>query len=86
MKLNTNKCKLHKFLILLNIHFKFIGEVLLVGVENKKTLNVKNANGEITCLFWFQEKIEPKAKDILNLKDEEHNDYMRYIVSVFTFE
>lgn len=56
---------------------------MLVGVENKKTLNVKNANGEISCLTWVQEKIIPKVKDILNLKDEDHNDYMKYIVSIF---
>lgn len=56
---------------------------MLVAVENKKTLNVKNANGEISCLTWVQEKIIPKVKDILNLKDEDHNDYMKYIVSIF---
>lgn len=54
---------------------------MLVGVENRKTLNVKNANGEISCLVWVQEKIEPKMKDILNMKDDDHNDYMKYIVS-----
>lgn len=55
---------------------------MLVGVENKKTLNVKNANGEISCMAWVQEKTEPKIKDILNLKDDDHNDYMKYIVSI----
>lgn len=55
---------------------------MLVGVENKKILNVKNANGEISCITWVQEKIEPKVKDIHNLKDEDRNDYMKFIVSV----
>lgn len=54
---------------------------MLVGVENKKTLSVKNANGEISCLVWVQEKIEPRVKDILNFKDDDHNEYMKYIVS-----
>lgn len=54
---------------------------MLVGVENKKTLNVKNTKGEISCITWAQEKIEPKSNDFLNLKVEDHNDYMKYIVS-----
>lgn len=53
-----------------------------MAVENKKTLNVKNTNGEISCLAWVQEKVQPKVKDILNLKDEDHMDYMKYIVSI----
>ncbi|KAJ8965006.1 hypothetical protein NQ314_004404 [Rhamnusium bicolor] len=55
------------------------GEVLLISIENKKTLNIKETRGEITCISWVQEKIESKPKDILNLKEEEPNDYMKHI-------
>ncbi|CAG9860050.1 unnamed protein product [Phyllotreta striolata] len=55
------------------------GEVLLISVENKKTLNVKDARTEITCLKWVQEKVELKSNDSLNLKEEQPKDYMKYI-------
>lgn len=60
----------------------YIGEVLLISIENKKVVNVKETNSEISCISWVQEKLEPKPKDVLNLKDEEQNDYMKYIVSI----
>lgn len=53
---------------------------MLISVENKKTLNVRDAKAEISWITWVQEKIEPKVKDILTMKDEEKNDYMKYIV------
>ncbi|KAG5894095.1 hypothetical protein JTB14_003951 [Gonioctena quinquepunctata] len=55
------------------------GEVLLINVENKKTLNVKDANSEITCITWVQEKVEIKNKDNFSLQDEGKKDYMEYI-------
>ncbi|KAJ8918974.1 hypothetical protein NQ315_016878 [Exocentrus adspersus] len=55
------------------------GEVLLVSIENKKIVNVRETKAEISCISWVQEKIESKPKDVLNLKDEEPNDYMKYI-------
>lgn len=58
-----------------------LGEVLLIGIENKKTLNVKDARTEITCLAWVQEKVETKLKDTFTLKEEPPKNYMKYIVS-----
>lgn len=55
------------------------GEVLLIGIENKKTLNVKDARTEITCLAWVQEKVETKLKDTFTLKEEPPKNYMKYI-------
>lgn len=63
-------------------NWQILGEVLLISVENKKTLNARDAKAEISCITWVQEKIEPKIKDILTMKDEEKNDYMKYIVSL----
>ncbi|KAJ8985084.1 hypothetical protein NQ317_019769 [Molorchus minor] len=55
------------------------GKVLLISVENKNTLNIRDTKGEINFISWVQEKAESKPKDILNLKDDEPNDYMKYI-------
>lgn len=63
----------------------FTGEVLLISIENKKVVNIKETNGEISCISWVQEKVEAKPKDVLNLKEEEPNDYMKYIVSIHFF-
>lgn len=60
----------------------FAGEILLISIENKKVVNVKETNSEISCISWVQEKLEAKPKDILNLRDEEVNDYMKYIVGI----
>ncbi|CAG9822769.1 unnamed protein product [Phaedon cochleariae] len=55
------------------------GEVLLINVENKKVLNVKEAPGEITHIVWVQEKTDTKITDNFSFKDEEKKDYMKYI-------
>lgn len=57
------------------------GEVLLVNVENKMKLQSLNITGDVTCMFWIQEK--PKASDSsFLLSDEvEENEYLKHIVS-----
>nr|XP_023028026.1 anaphase-promoting complex subunit 4-like [Leptinotarsa decemlineata] len=55
------------------------GEVLLISVENKKTLNVKDASSEITCITWVQEKGETTDKDNFTIQDDGKMDYMKYI-------
>uniref|UniRef100_A0A6P7GPL0 Anaphase-promoting complex subunit 4 n=1 Tax=Diabrotica virgifera virgifera TaxID=50390 RepID=A0A6P7GPL0_DIAVI len=55
------------------------GEVVLVGIENKKTLNIKDLGAEITCLSWVQEKTEAKSKESFTLKEERPKNYMEYI-------
>nr|CAI5818291.1 unnamed protein product [Callosobruchus analis] len=57
------------------------GRVQLVGVENKKILNVQEVKGNITCISWVQEKLEVLPRDNFNFKDDKPNNYMKHIVS-----
>nr|CAI5818293.1 unnamed protein product [Callosobruchus analis] len=55
------------------------GRVQLVGVENKKILNVQEVKGNITCISWVQEKLEVLPRDNFNFKDDKPNNYMKHI-------
>lgn len=55
------------------------GDVLLINVENKSSLNTLKVDGEISCLFWPQEKKDVRPANIFSINIEEQNDYMKYI-------
>ncbi|VEN36673.1 unnamed protein product [Callosobruchus maculatus] len=55
------------------------GRVQLVGVENKKILNIQEIKGNITCITWVQEKLEASPRDNFNFKDDKPNNYMKHI-------
>lgn len=55
-------------------------QVYLVNVENKAIINVQESKGDITCINWVQEKLEPKTVDLNNItwKNEDSNNYTKY--------
>lgn len=54
------------------------GTVLLVHIENKNVVHKLLVNGNITCVFWFKEKVEIKTSLIGD--EEQSNLAMKHLV------
>uniref|UniRef100_A0A1B6CIQ6 Anaphase-promoting complex subunit 4 n=1 Tax=Clastoptera arizonana TaxID=38151 RepID=A0A1B6CIQ6_9HEMI len=50
------------------------GEILLVDVENKDILHTSFVEGEISCLVWLQEKMEPSENANYSFSSFENQD------------
>lgn len=64
--------------LLLNL---ILGRVVLMSVENKAIINKLNVVGEISCMYWVQEKNQNKNNKLTS-DQEELKDYLKYLVRI----